>query len=59
LRDRKRAALNIDSINKIIRIKNMGSGSNMGDMLESTYGYGYFTMSTLPKHESGSQWIGR
>ena len=31
-----------------------GSGSSMGDMLESTYGYSYFTMSTLPKHEFGS-----
>lgn len=36
-----------------------GSGSNMGDMLESTPGYRYFTMSTLRQYKSGAQWIGR
>ena len=36
-----------------------GSGSDLGDMLESTHGYSYFTMSALRQHQSGSQWMGR
>jgi hypothetical protein len=31
-----------------------GSGSSLGDMLESTNGHYYFTVSTLPKHEAGT-----